>query len=385
MRKILQVSIAGWIAFSIACDNPTEPKRNPYEQHPIEWPSLADSPWPMYAHDPQNTNRSQYSGPDQGEIAWEYRLINGQTLHSNIVIGENDTIYFISSQDFDTSSQKYTAFIYKLDPDGNFVKKAVVYNGNRYPEIFNAPILTSTGKIWLASTDNYVYCLNRDLNVVFKKELNCEYANYLGGNINLAFQYIFPTTDSIYKFSENSDYCSVSISKIFSIAISPANEEKYSEHNIISYNNAGQYYFIDNNYLYAYGNENQLQWRIAPDPDSGISLDASSGQCIDIRGNIICCAERNWVFSISPIGKLNWRIQVPNFSPGTFPICDSDNNVYLGSNNVNNMCIICLDYRGNVKWCIDSFQSRYSGNMAINSRRNLLVLQKDLRGIICIK
>jgi len=39
-------------------------------QSHIEWPSLADSPWPMYRHDPQSTNRSQFQGPQTGIPEW---------------------------------------------------------------------------------------------------------------------------------------------------------------------------------------------------------------------------------------------------------------------------------------------------------------------------
>ena len=91
MRKILQVSIAGWIAFSIACDNPTEPKHNPYAQHPIEWPSLAKSPWPMYRHDPQNTGRSPHPGAISGTIVSKLSSHNSQ---SGIIAGLDSTLFF---------------------------------------------------------------------------------------------------------------------------------------------------------------------------------------------------------------------------------------------------------------------------------------------------
>ena len=35
-------------------------------QTDIDWPSLADSPWPMFLHDPQHTSRSPLAGPQNG-------------------------------------------------------------------------------------------------------------------------------------------------------------------------------------------------------------------------------------------------------------------------------------------------------------------------------
>ena len=94
MRKILQVSIAGWIAFCVACDNPTESKYSPYEQHPIAWPSLAKSPWPICRHDPQNTGRSSYPGAQSGIIVAKIPSYNSQAA---IVTGPDSTLYFFHS------------------------------------------------------------------------------------------------------------------------------------------------------------------------------------------------------------------------------------------------------------------------------------------------
>ena len=50
----------------ISCkETPREPekKEDISSQVDIPWPSLADTPWPMFHHDPQSTGRSKYAGP----------------------------------------------------------------------------------------------------------------------------------------------------------------------------------------------------------------------------------------------------------------------------------------------------------------------------------
>ncbi|RJP58374.1 MAG: hypothetical protein C4543_08415, partial [Ignavibacteriales bacterium] len=56
-------------------------------QERIEWPSLADSPWPVLRGDAQGTGRSEYVGPKTPNIVWTadmpYGIIYGPTIGYN--------------------------------------------------------------------------------------------------------------------------------------------------------------------------------------------------------------------------------------------------------------------------------------------------------------
>lgn len=52
----------------------------------VNWPGLADTPWPMFMYDPQHTGRSPYDGPSLGEVEWEQDL--GREIFSNPVIDQ---------------------------------------------------------------------------------------------------------------------------------------------------------------------------------------------------------------------------------------------------------------------------------------------------------
>ena len=76
-------------------NSPTEPQptKPPGYQEDIPWPSLADSPWPMYRADPQNTGRSKYAGALNGTLYWD----SEDYIINSCVIGKDSTIYFAAA------------------------------------------------------------------------------------------------------------------------------------------------------------------------------------------------------------------------------------------------------------------------------------------------
>jgi len=70
---------------------PNEPPKPPGYQEDIYWPSLADSPWPMNHHDPQNTGRGTCIGPQEGIINWKF---NGLYIEAAPVMANDSILYF---------------------------------------------------------------------------------------------------------------------------------------------------------------------------------------------------------------------------------------------------------------------------------------------------
>jgi len=58
----------------------------------VPWPGLANSPWPMFLHDPQHTGRSPYRGPQEGKVEWLFDA--GIWVYSSPVIDLDGSIYF---------------------------------------------------------------------------------------------------------------------------------------------------------------------------------------------------------------------------------------------------------------------------------------------------
>ena len=57
----------------------------------VEALELAESPWPMFRHDPQRTGRSRFSGPEAPIERW--RFVAGGQVRSSPAIGADGTIY----------------------------------------------------------------------------------------------------------------------------------------------------------------------------------------------------------------------------------------------------------------------------------------------------
>ena len=76
------------------------------QQINIEWPTLADSPWPMVKHDPQFTGRSPYKGPQTPTIVWTADMPDG--IFSGPIIGESGNLYFGSYYQLDSADHFYS-------------------------------------------------------------------------------------------------------------------------------------------------------------------------------------------------------------------------------------------------------------------------------------
>ena len=83
-------------------------------QTDIEWPTLANSDWPMIKHDPQFTGRSPYKGPQTPTIIWTADMKDG--IFSGPVIGEEGNLYFGSYYQLDSADH-----FYSYTPDGNLI------------------------------------------------------------------------------------------------------------------------------------------------------------------------------------------------------------------------------------------------------------------------
>jgi len=147
MRKILQVSIAGWIAFCVACDNPTESKYSPYEQHPIAWPSLAKSPWPIYHGSPLVNGLSFDSGPTKGQIVWTYQP-ECPPQGTGLVLDSVGNIY----------TGLANGNLISIKPDGQLNWEIKLMEGS-YPEGVCCPMVLKTGKLAVAEKDTF-YVIN---------------------------------------------------------------------------------------------------------------------------------------------------------------------------------------------------------------------------------
>jgi len=115
-----------------ATNPPDTPLPEGYQQD-IPWTSLADSPWPMNHHDPQNTGRSIFVGPKSGA---NYLVIPTSYHESGVSIGKDSSIYFASLTN-----------IFSYTPDGQLNWKRLVDSLGW--ETYTTPLVSSNGNIFV--------------------------------------------------------------------------------------------------------------------------------------------------------------------------------------------------------------------------------------------
>jgi outer membrane protein assembly factor BamB len=139
--------------------NPVVPE-NPDQQHYVEWPGLASTPWPMFMHDPQHTGRSMHKGPQTGAVQWQFDA--SESIYSSPVIDENGTIY-VGSDDH---------YLYAISPDGSLKWKYLTAD-----EIVASPLIAADGTIYAAhgsgtgAANGALLALDRSGNLKWKYEL----------------------------------------------------------------------------------------------------------------------------------------------------------------------------------------------------------------------
>jgi hypothetical protein len=129
-------------------------------QRDINWPSLAQTDWPMHQHDPQFTGRGKGPGPQLGKIKWRYAVPG--PVGNSPVLGLDSTVIFSSSDELLPPSDQ-ASFLYSLLYSGSFKwKYRTKVTGAAGAEVGCAPLVAQDGTIYIGSSDRQLYAIGRD-------------------------------------------------------------------------------------------------------------------------------------------------------------------------------------------------------------------------------
>ncbi|MBK7378336.1 MAG: PQQ-like beta-propeller repeat protein [Ignavibacteriales bacterium] len=319
--------------------NPTAPNEPPKPygyQEDIYWPSLADSPWPMYQHDPQNTGRSKYKGPQSGAKIWEYDSVS---IESGIVINGNGSIIFQTG-----GSPLGWGKIYSINTDGSLDWN---YSVDQIAS-GTTPLVMNDGKI-ISSTyiGGKIVALDPNGNELW----NYNTGGYIN-NVNLTVGldgsiYFVDTSRTLYSLNSNGVLLwTLKIENaIFGYGVNPS----------LAFSQDGKRLYITGaNYalnavdiqtqsvLWTYGN----YFNVSP-------------PVIDNRGNIYLCGkpksdERTSLTKLDPNGDELW---IKYWGDGTEPYfypptIDKNGNIYFGYDSLHS-----VTYDGVLRWKVDLFDS----------------------------
>jgi outer membrane protein assembly factor BamB len=110
---------------------------------------LQDSPWPMFAHDPQHTGRSPNLGPQSAYIKWKFCTYEGSGCWTPPVVGSDGTVYI--GGEANDSWVGHTV-LYAINPDGSL--KWMTDTLGNYSPIQSAPAISVGETIYVATYDS---------------------------------------------------------------------------------------------------------------------------------------------------------------------------------------------------------------------------------------
>ncbi|MEE1506983.1 MAG: PQQ-binding-like beta-propeller repeat protein [Candidatus Neomarinimicrobiota bacterium] len=328
-------------------DNDTIPNAMPQEH--IPWPSLADSPWPMYKHDPQLTGRSSFSGPSEGVTDWVYSPEDGYMSESGIVIGLGSTLYFGDA----TGGNQDSGNLVALSAGGNLKWK---FNIEGHA-VTNTPLVRFDGSILIGSWSGKFYAINTDGTILWQYDAGSGIYTETA-NIDKIGNIYFTTRDGSL------------------ISLTPKGEERFRQ-NFGEYRTAWGIAFAPNSThlyvgvrqsgLFAVDTTGNVLWTYETEQGSIWSIPA-----VDSQGNVyFIWTHRFWqpdslahaVVCLDPEGDVRWSFPFGEYpsTPGIGLTIDNNGHIYFS--NWTEKILYALHYNGTLKWSFDMGDSLGTGQL----------------------
>ncbi|QQS35597.1 MAG: PQQ-like beta-propeller repeat protein [Ignavibacteriales bacterium] len=328
-------------------------------QEDLPWPSLADSPWPMNHHDPQNTGRSKFIGPINGNIIWidsvEYMQASASFINDSlIVIAENNRIKCISLSGtekwtYNIGTQVFLSPLVTADSmiisggssaDGKLL--AINFDGSKRWELNLGTPIQSSG-VNIDKMGNIYVVAGFNLFAVSKEGV----IKWILGDhrINPAAASSFsPDGNTIYISALNPSLLAVNTSNGMikwefgsaSLLASPFVDSQ------------GNIYFIpkpdasnsSNATLFSIENNWNIRWQFDFNVDPSAGFYGATGT-IDKEGNIYFAFDT--LYALDYQGKLKWKKFLAGTSDAPL-ICDINSNIYVSAQSMINSEVFLSKY-----------------------------------------
>jgi outer membrane protein assembly factor BamB len=306
------------LVLNLSCDHSTAivsngasiPSQMP--QVDIPWPSLANSPWPMYLHDPQHTGRSPYRGPQEGKVEWRFET--GNSVYSSPAIAPDGTMYFGSND----------GHLYATNSDGSLKWK---YKAD-FEVSESSPLVAADGLIYFSA---------------WNASTNCVYALFPDGSLCWRAEGPVSSITPAISMDGEAIYCSGM--KIFSLS-AKTGEKKWelavpgARTPVITPTGETIYWGSADRNLYATDAEGKIKWKFHLEeiPSTG---------CVDNEGNVYFNAGF-YCYALAPDSRLRWKYETGGTTLFSSPSIGKDGTIYTlgGGGSV----LYALNYAGKLKW-----------------------------------
>lgn len=324
------------------CKKSTEPiggeKPPPGYQENIPWPSLAESPWPMYRGDPQGTGRSKGFGPQVGIIEWSIDTLNVST---GIAIGSDSTIYFGVSRQI--GGESFSALI-ATTQNGSIKWQFELNPRNIW---LSSPVVSSDNVIYISDPYNYKFCAIHS-NGLLKWDLDVG-SLIMQTGINIGKDgtiYVIGLTTNVWTL--------YAISKSGHILWSIDNIDiAGDEINGMSFSADGKTLYIPGDYDGPGITAIDIETRSVKWEFGNGRLILSGAPLVDSKGNIYVLSsdeeDNGFLYSLDQEKNIRWSYFLGPFdgwvSSYNLFAMDKFGNIYLGLGGITS-----IDYKGNFRW-----------------------------------
>jgi len=334
-----------------SCDDPvTNELEDLYPQEQIPWPSLADTPWPMVGHDPQNTNRTIESGILA--VAGVLSISSDSYFQSPIVMDEDNGVLRIGIDTGFTVMEHY-------DSNGG-VEEYITIQSNgiiavptMLPE--NRIYIPGKGKIWVLDglgkeilwedashnhptrvtvglEDELYFFTNDPTNLVSLSSqgiVRWIYPNPGNDNMGWTGLAMSPDGEQLY-FSGGTNITCLSTNGEVIWQYPVGSLRVYS----IMVDNDGNIYFYvwDERNMVCLTSDGELRWQASMEDLNLLKIDGTQAPTIDFHGNLYYVARDTsntpGVISLNNDGQPRWFFEM-SIQSGL--ICDINNYIHFGS------------------------------------------------------
>jgi len=330
---------------------------------------IAESPWPIFMHDPSHTGLSPYSGPGGPDLKW--RLSVKKNINNSVVIDSDGTIYL--SEGFyalyPNGSLKWTydgghtsvalggdGTIYygsgmsliALDSDGTFK-----WSFPASELIGSSPAIGIDGSLYFGSTDGSFYAVNPD---------GTEKWQYTAESGILSS----PAVDkfgNIYFNDLNGSLYSLKMDGSerwkFTGSVGTRSSPSIGEDNTI-YTILGDYLFA----VYPDGSERWQYW---------IEGGAETTPAIGSDGTIYVGGLKGWLYAIKSDGTLKWKFPAGDWIYSS-PAVDAAGTIYVCSKD---MKCYAISPNGSFKWTYKTNKAIYYSSAVIGENETLYFGSND--------
>jgi parallel beta-helix repeat protein len=285
----------------------------------VAGPSIANSPWPCFMGNAQNTGLSPYdTSHNTGKLRWKFKTED--KIESTPIIGLDGTIYIGSSDNY----------LYAINLDGTLKWKFLI--GNR---ISSSPSISSEGTIYVSSFE-YLYAINSNGTLKWKSE-------------EITPNYFSPAIDNngiIYVVTYGG-FCAFYPNGFLKWKSNESNwgSPAISTNGIVYINGMDS----KGTYLRAINPDGTLKWKFLIWNEPG-DVGAYTYPTIADDGTIYTHIyfykeEKSYIYAINPNGTQKWKFQTIDFTANSVSI-GPDKTIYVGSGNI----LYAINPNGTQKW-----------------------------------